>query len=52
MFDAFICALVAYAAATRQTIAPDLDQRGAAERESWIHLPLADSLDGLAATNA
>ena len=50
--DALICALVAYAAAAGKTYLPDIEQRGAARREGWIHLPLGGSLDGLALSTA
>jgi hypothetical protein len=50
--DALICALVAYATAAAKTYPPDIEQRGAAQREGWIHLPLAGSLDGLALSTA
>ena len=46
--DAFISSLVACAAATGETIAPTVGQRGAAQREGWIHLPTADSIERLA----
>lgn len=47
-FDAFIASLVTCAAATGATVAPLTDQRGSARQEGWIHLPLRDSLAGLA----
>lgn len=47
-FDAFIASLVACAAATGWTFKPLLEQRGAAQREGWIHLPEPASLDSLA----
>ncbi|MDO8184693.1 hypothetical protein Q5424_05010 [Conexibacter sp. JD483] len=37
--EALIAAIVAFAAATDETIKPTLTQRGAARREGWIHLP-------------
>jgi hypothetical protein len=46
--DALIASLVACAAATDRTIKPMLDQRGAAQREGWIHLPSPDSIVSLA----
>jgi hypothetical protein len=45
--DAFVSALVAYAAATGETHPAAIDQLGAARREGWIHLPYADSLAAL-----
>lgn len=47
-FDAFIASLVACAAAIGSTSKPVLEQRGAAEREGWIHMPEPDSLESLA----
>jgi hypothetical protein len=47
-FDAFIASLVACAAATDSTFKPLVAQRGAAQREGWIHLPQPDSLASLA----
>jgi hypothetical protein len=38
-FDAFIASLVACAAATDSTFKPLVAERGAAQREGWIHLP-------------
>jgi hypothetical protein len=46
--DAFLCSLVACAAATGRTIAPTVDQRGAAQREGWIHPPDSASIESLA----
>lgn len=48
-FDSFLCALIARAAATDRTLAPPGNQRAAAEREGWIHLPARDSLPRLGA---
>lgn len=45
--DAFICALVAYAAAIGETYPPGINQLGAARREGWIHVPYPDSLFNL-----
>ncbi len=42
-FDAFVCALVARAAAIGQTRMPAEEQRETAAREGWIHLPATDS---------
>jgi len=47
-FDAFVCALVARAAATGQTRMPPRQDRETAAREGWIHLPATDSLARLA----
>jgi hypothetical protein len=47
-FDAFVCALVARAAAVGLTCMPDGADRDAAAREGWIHLPAAESLSRLA----
>ena len=47
-FDAFISSLVACAAATDSTYKPVVAQRGAAQREGWIHLPQIGSLESLA----
>jgi hypothetical protein len=38
-FDAFISSLIACAAATGRTLQPSQEQRAAAAREGWIHLP-------------
>lgn len=46
--DALIAAFVACATATDVTIKPTVKQRGAAQREGWIHLPPADTLSALA----
>jgi hypothetical protein len=46
--DAFLSSLVACAAATERTIAPAAEQRGAAQREGWIHLPEQSSIESLA----
>jgi hypothetical protein len=46
--DAFVSSLVARAAATGRTIAPAVGQRGAAQREGWIHLPEQASIESLA----
>lgn len=46
--EAVIAAFVACAAATDATIKPTVQQRGAAQREGWIHLPWLGSLTGLA----
>ncbi len=43
-FDALVAALVGRAAATGRTLAPHDDQRVAARREGWIHLPDPGSL--------
>lgn len=49
--EALIAAFVACAAATDATIRPTVKQRGAAQREGWIHVPaVAGSLGGLAPT--
>lgn len=42
--DAFVCALVARAAAMGLTIAPDPGDTLLAAREGWIHLPVPDAL--------
>jgi len=47
-FDALISSLVACAAATGNTLRPLADQRGAAQREGWIHLPSPGSIESLA----
>lgn len=47
-FDAFVCALVARAAATALTRLPTDEQRDTAAREGWIHLPATESLARLA----
>lgn len=47
-FDAFIASLVACAAATDNTLRPLVEQRGAAQREGWIHLPSPASIESLA----
>jgi hypothetical protein len=49
--DALISALVACAAATGETLRADIGQRGAAQREGWIHLPEPNSLARLAPAN-
>lgn len=46
-FDAFVASLVACAAATDSTFGPLVEQRGAAQREGWIHLPVPGSLASL-----
>jgi hypothetical protein len=46
--DALVAALVACATATDATIRPTVQQRGAARREGWMHVPVAGSLFGLA----
>ncbi|MGH2941461.1 MAG: DUF429 domain-containing protein [Solirubrobacteraceae bacterium] len=47
-FDAFVSSLVACAAATDCTLKPSVEQRGAAQREGWIHLPSPASIGSLA----
>ena len=47
-FDAFAASLVACAAATDATVKPVMEQRGAAQREGWIHSPATDSIESLA----
>jgi hypothetical protein len=44
-FDALICALVSFAAASDLTMEPLPSQRAQAEREGWIQLPFPDSLE-------
>jgi hypothetical protein len=46
--EALVAAFVACAAATDMTIKPTVEQRGAAQREGWIHLPWLGSLTDLA----
>lgn len=47
--EALIAAFVACAAATDATIKPTVEQRGAGQREGWIHVPATmGSLGGLA----
>lgn len=46
--DALVASLVACAAATDRTLKPTILQRGAAQREGWIHLPSPDSILSLA----
>jgi hypothetical protein len=51
--DAFLCALIARAAAVGSTVWPETsEQWEAAEAEGWIHLPRAGSLPGLARRSA
>jgi predicted nuclease with RNAse H fold len=45
LLDALICALVARAARVGAVTAPAAGQSGAAEREGWITLPTAESLE-------
>jgi predicted nuclease with RNAse H fold len=47
LLDALICALVARAARIGAVTPPTADQARAAEREGWITLPTADSLEML-----
>lgn len=49
--DALLCALVAYAAATRRTLPPEGHRRKTAQREGWIHLPAPDCILDLGATS-
>lgn len=41
--DALVSAFVARAAATRRTVRPPHDDRDAATREGWIHVPSVDT---------
>jgi predicted nuclease with RNAse H fold len=50
LLDALICALIARAAHIGAVTPPAAAQAGAAEREGWITLPTADSLEQLAPT--
>jgi Protein of unknown function (DUF429) len=47
-FDALVSSLVACAAAADLTVKPLAQQRGAAQREGWIHLPSSRSIRSLA----
>jgi hypothetical protein len=47
--DSLVAAFVAFAAGVDRTFVPIANQRAAAQREGWIHLPAPDSLSTLGA---